>query len=144
MFESTSSNDSTGQDNGSSNSTTETWLMLVNTVNLALIVLLIVAGFQIIMRYILRLGICMTFVNLFYILSSLLLLVDLTLVFSVYFELPSNDMTVDMSADIPLNVFTVANSVHSVIYTALVLLMVSAMFQIATGLKLTYYSTMPT
>ena len=118
-------------------------IIVINTINLVLIALLIYYGFKVITKYMLRMGICMVFVNMFYILSALLLLSDLFLVYAVYFELPDKDPAFNMSDDIPVNVFTVVNSAHSVIYIALVLLMVGAMVQITTGLKLTYYQKLP-
>ena len=103
------------------------WVSIVNTVNLVLIALLAFAGFKVVTKFIVRMGICMMFVNGFYILSGLILLNDLVIVYAVYFALPAKDLKVDKANDIPINIFTITNSIHSVFYIALVLFMVSSM-----------------
>ena len=103
-----------------------------------LIILLIVAACQVISKYMIRMGVCKMFVNLFYILALSLLITDLVLVYAIYFN-SYQIMLIDKQGDIPVTVFTIANSVHSCLYIGLVLLQTCAMVQITTGLKIQYY-----
>ena len=108
-----------------------------------LIVLLIFAGSQVIYKYMIRMGVCKMFVNLFYILALSLLTTDLVLVYAIYFQYQDQINTIDKQGDIVLNIFTMANSIHSCLYIGLILLQTSAMVQIATGLKIQYYQLLP-
>lgn len=114
-------------------------ILIVNTINLVLIILLIFAGGQVIYKYMVRLGVCKMFVNLFYILALSLLCTDLVLVYAIYFNLEDYDTSINKQGDIYLNIFTLANSLHSCLYVGLVLLQTAAMVQITTGLKIQYH-----
>ncbi len=115
------------------------WLVqTVSGISFAISLTILFYCFLVIFKYILQQDRSRHFINLFYLMAVLLSITNMVQAVYVVFDLPKQDLPVNMSEELPLNAITVVNNVHSMCYIGFVLLTIAAYIQIMTGLKYSY------
>ena len=93
---------------------------------------------QVVYRFIIQGGICRKFINLFYIAAIPLLVSNIAFCIVIFIDIPENFPIESAKSSIPVQPWAIANSIHTFFYFCLPMVMISAILQIATALKMQY------